>query len=164
MRRLSIVAGLASAVLAASAVGASAQALRPAGTLQCVGGPTVGFVIGSESTLQCTLTQPRRRAQHYEAKVNRVGVDLGVTERWALGFNVLTPTGRVTRNGLAGSYGGAGSSIAIGVGGGAASVAGGPGNSVVLQPIPAAGQTGLNVAFGLQGMNLVPVNNRRHRR
>lgn len=164
MRRLSIVCAVAGAALIASAAGASAQAQRPAGTLQCVGGPSVGFVIGSESTLHCTLTQPRRRAQYYDAKVNRVGVDLGVTERWALAFNVFTPTDRVGRNGLAGSYGGTGSSIAFGPGGGSALVAGGPGGAVSLQPVPAQGQTGLNLAFGFQGMQLVPVRSHRHRR
>lgn len=164
MRRFSIVLGVAGAMLAASALSASAQQLRPAGALHCVGGPSVGFVIGSESTLHCTLKQPRRRAQYYDAKVQRLGVDLGVTERWSLGFNVFTPTGRVARNGLAGSYRGAGSSLAIGTGGGTASVVGGPGNAVSLQPVPVPGQTGLNLAFGFQGMALIPVRNHRHGR
>lgn len=157
MRRLSIMFGIAGAVLAASALSASAQTLRPAGALNCIGGPSVGLVVGSESALHCKLTQPHRRAQYYDARVRRVGVDLGVTERWALGFDVLTPTGRVGRNGLAGSYRGAGSSLAIGAGGGSASVVGGPGNVVSLQPVPVAGQTGLNLAFGFQGMDLIPV-------
>lgn len=164
MRRFPIVLGLAGAMLAATALSAAAQPLRPAGSLQCVGGPSLGLIVGSESRLHCTLTQPRRRAQHYDAVVRRVGVDLGVTERWSLGFNVLTPSGRVGRNGLAGSYRGAGSSVSIGAGGGTASVVGGPGNAVSLQPVPAAGQTGLNLAFGFQGMDLIPVRNHRHRR
>ncbi len=164
MRRFSIMLGLAGAMLATSAISASAQqSLRPAGALECVGGPSLGLVVGSESTLHCTLRQPRRRAQHYDAIVRRVGVDLGVTERWVLGFNVFTPTGRVGRNGLAGSYGGAGSSISIGPGAGSASVVGGPGRSVSLQPVPVQGQTGLNLAFGFQGMDLIPVRNHRHR-
>src|SRR5690606_35677829 len=83
IRRFPIMLGLAGAVLAASAISASAQQpLRHAGKLECVGGPSLGFVVGSGSTLHCTLHQNRRRPQHYDAVVRRVGVDLGLTERW----------------------------------------------------------------------------------
>jgi hypothetical protein len=164
MRRLPIMLGLAGAVLAASAISASAQQpLRHAGKLECVGGPSLGFVVASGSTLHCTLHQNRRRPQHYDAVVRRVGVDLGLTERWALSFNVFTPDRRVRRGGLAGSYSGAGSSLTIGGGAGSASFVGGPGGAVSLQPVPAQGQAGLNLAFGFQGIDLVPVRNHRHR-
>ena len=163
MRRFPIMLGLAGAVLAASAISASAQQpLRHAGKLECVGGPSLGFVVGSGSTLHCTLHQNRRRPQHYDAVVRRVGVDLGLTERWALGFDVLTPNGRVPRGGLAGSYNGAGSSITFGAGAGSATFVS-PDNAISLQPVPAQGQAGLNLAFGFQGIDLIPVRNHRHR-
>ncbi len=165
MRGLSMSVGLAAGLLLASFAGANAQSVVPAGTLQCQGGPTIGLAVGSESVLDCTFQRPGRRPEPYAAKISRVGVDVGVTQRWALGWNVLTPTGRVPRGGLGGRYGGVGSSMTIGFGAGSNAVTGGPGGSVVLQPVPTQGQTGLNFALGFQGMELQPVAPapRRHR-
>lgn len=131
------------------------QPLVPAGLLECSGGPSVGFVVGSETRLTCVLHRPhRRKVERYTAIVHRVGVDLGVTGTWALAWDVLTPTGRVPRGGLTGNYGGAGSSISIGTGAATNAVAGGPGNAVSLQPRPVPGVTGVSLAFGFQGMDL----------
>ncbi|HWW48919.1 MAG TPA: DUF992 domain-containing protein [Xanthobacteraceae bacterium] len=161
MRRFSLVLGLAAAAVAGSAIGASAQqALRPVGVLECQGGPSVGLIVGSESALRCVLRQPGRRAQTYAAKVRRVGVDVGVTEKWVLGWNVYSTQGRIRPGGLAGSYDGAGSSLTIGVGAGSNIMNGGPGNTVSLQPLPMRGQTGLNFAVGFQGMDIIPLSRR----
>jgi len=154
----SVFAALAIApVLLAGSLSASyaQQPLVPAGLLECRGGPSVGMVVGSQTQFSCLLHRPHRRhVERYVATVNRVGVDLGVTNSWALAWDVFTPTGRVPRGGLTGNYGGAGSSISLGTGAASNAVVGGPGNMVSLQPRPVPGVTGLALAFGFQGMDL----------
>ena len=157
MFRVSAAITVASLLFAGSITTASAQqpAAAIAGMLECHGGASVGFVVGSETRLTCDFHRPhRRRAEHYVADIHRVGIDLGVTENWVLAWDVMTPTGRLPRGGLAGSYGGAGSSISIGGGAASNAVAGGPGGAVSLQPRPVSGVTGLALAFGFQGMDL----------
>jgi hypothetical protein len=157
MSRLSAVAAIATCMFVGTVGVASAQQspLVAAGTLECKGGPSVGFVVGSQTNLTCLYHRPRhRRPLAYMATVHRAGVDLGVTNSWALAWDVMTPTGRSPRGGLAGSYGGAGSSISIGGGAASNAVVGGPGNAVSLQPRPVNGVTGLALAFGFQGMDI----------
>jgi hypothetical protein len=50
-----------------------------------------------------------------------------------------------------------GANASVGVGGGGNFLLGGPGNSYALQPISLQGQTGLNVAAGVAGLELQPV-------
>jgi len=159
MSRVSAVAAIATCLFLATAGAASAQQspLVAAGTLECRGGPSVGFVVGSESNLTCLYHRPRhRRPVAYVATVHRAGVDLGVTNNWVLAWDVMTPDGRLPRSGLTGNYGGAGSSISIGGGAASNAVVGGPGNAVALQPRPVNGMTGLALAFGFQGMEIKP--------
>ena len=68
-----------------------------------------------------------------------------------------SPTDRLGRGELAGSYGGVGANASIGVGGGGNFLVGGPANAYALQPISLQGQTGLNVAAGIAGLDLEPV-------
>ena len=61
---------------------ASASAAPPvvqAGILQCRGGQNVGFVVGSVTSLECVFQSDGRRPEPYIAKVQRIGLDLGVT-------------------------------------------------------------------------------------
>lgn len=157
MSRVSAVVAIAALSLVGSFEAAFAQQppLVPTGALECKGGPSVGFVVGSETNLTCLYHRPHhRRPVAYAATVHRAGVDLGVTNTWALAWDVMTPTGRLPRSGLSGSYGGAGSSISIGGGAASNAVIGGPGNAVSLQPRPVNGVTGLSLAFGFQGMDI----------
>jgi hypothetical protein len=157
MSRVSAMAAIVTCLFVGSVGVASAQQspLVAAGTLECRGGPSVGFVVGSESNLTCLYHRPHhRRPITYSATVHRAGVDLGVTNSWALAWDVMTPNGRLPRSGLTGNYGGAGSSISIGGGAATNAVVGGPGNSVSLQPRPVNGVTGLALAFGFQGMDI----------
>src|SRR5258707_10104830 len=147
------------ATLALIAPIASANALPPvrAGILQCQGGQNVGFVVGSVTSLECVFQSEGRRPEPYVATVRRVGLDLGVTEQTQFSWAVNAPTDRLGRGELAGSYGGVGANLTIGVGGGGNFLVGGPANSYALQPISLQGQTGLNVAAGIAGLELQPV-------
>ena len=75
------VPGLIIVIAALLAPLASANALPPvrAGILQCQGGQNVGFVVGSVTNLECVFRSEGRRPEPYLAKVQRIGLDLGVT-------------------------------------------------------------------------------------
>jgi Protein of unknown function (DUF992) len=161
------------ATLALLAPIASANAAPPvrAGILQCQGGQNVGFVVGSVANFECVFRSDGRRPEPYIATVRRIGLDLGVTDQAQLSWAVNAPNSRLGRGELAGTYGGVGANASIGVGGGGNFLVGGPANAYALQPISLQGQTGLNVAAGIAGIELEPVHfgprrhtHRRHHR
>src|SRR5882757_8606180 len=139
------------AIAALMAPLAAADAMPPvrAGILQCQGGQNIGFVVGSVTSLECVFQSEGRRPEPYIATVRRIGVDLGFTEQTKFSWAVNAPTSRLGRGDLAGNYGG--------VGGGGNFLVGGPANSYALQPLSVQGQTGLNVAAGVAGLELRPV-------
>jgi hypothetical protein len=147
---------LATAVLIAPIASANAAPPVRAGILQCQGGQNVGFVVGSVTSLECVFRSEGRRPEPYIAKVQRIGLDLGITEQTQLSWAVSAPNSRLGRGELAGSYGGVGANASIGVGGGGNFLVGGPANAYALQPISLQGQTGLNVAAGIAGLELQP--------
>jgi Protein of unknown function (DUF992) len=148
---------IAAAALAGSFATANAVPAVQAGLLECRGGQNVGFVVGSVANLECVFQSPGRRPEAYVATVRRLGVDLGVTAQTQFKWSVNAPTTRLGRGELAGNYGGVGANASIGVGGGGNFLVGGPGNAYALQPISVQGQTGLNVAAGIAGLELEPV-------
>ena len=158
-------------LLAPIATASAAPPVR-AGILQCQGGQNVGFVVGSVASLECVFQSEGRRPEPYIAKVQRIGLDLGVTEQTQLSWAVNAPNSRLGRGELAGSYGGVGANASIGVGGGGNFLVGGPSNGYALQPLSVQGQKGLNVAAGIAGLELQPYygngprrhNHRRHHR
>jgi hypothetical protein len=154
--RLSTLSGLAIATLMASFGSADALPVR-AGILQCQGGQNVGFVVGSVASLECVFQSEGRRPEPYLATIHRLGLDLGVTEVTRLSWAVNAPANQVGRGDLSGKYGGVGANASVGVGGGGNFLVGGPQNSYALQPISVQGQTGLNVAAGIAGLELTPV-------
>jgi len=156
---------LSLATVALVASFANANALPPvrAGILQCQGGQNVGFVVGSVTSLECVFQSEGRRPEPYIATVRRFGLDLGVTGQTRFSWAVNAPNSSVRRGDLAGNYGGVGANASVGVGGGGNFMVGGPANSYALQPISMQGQTGLNVAAGVAGIELQPVRFGSHR-
>ena len=102
-----------------------------------------------------------RRPEPYLATVRRYGVDLGFTDQTRLVWAVNAPTRQIGRGNLAGNYGGVGANASVGVGFGGNFLVGGPENPYALQPISVQGQTGLNVAAGIAGLELQPVDSAR---
>jgi hypothetical protein len=166
--RLSTLFGVAITTLVASYATANAQERIQVGVLECEGGQNVGFVVGSATNLQCVFQGEGQRPEAYIATVQRIGVDLGFTDQTKFSWAAYGPTDRIGHGGLAGSYGGVGANASVGVGFGGNFLFGGAGNSYALQPISVQGQTGLNVAAGVAGIELQPVSvhagHRRHHR
>ena len=159
MRRSFILAGVAVTMLLASFTGAHAQ--QPiqrvqVGILECRGGASVGFVVGSVTNLGCVLRAEGMPEDRYIATIRKVGLDLGITQESALAWAVYAPVARLGPGDLSGSYAGAQGSATIGVGLGGNVLVGGSANSIALQPLSVQGQVGLNVAAGLESLELRP--------
>lgn len=154
MRRLSVI--LSAAMLVASFTMAHAQNRVQAGTLECRGGGSVGLIVGSVTNLGCVFRSPGHPDDLYVATVTKVGLDLGITDQTALAWGVFAPTVQLGSGALSGNYAGVDASAAIGVGLGGNVMIGGSANSYALQPLSVQGQTGLNVAAGVQSLELRP--------
>jgi hypothetical protein len=156
MSRFSLLLGAAAAMLVASFAQAQQPQRVQLGVLECRGAASVGFIVGSVTSLGCVLRGDGRRDEPYVATIRKVGLDLGITQETALAWAVFAPVDRLGPGDLAGSYAGAQGSASVGVGLGANVLVGGSNNSVALQPLSLQGSTGLNVALGLEELELRP--------
>jgi Protein of unknown function (DUF992) len=158
MRRLIILAGIAATLFVATLTGASAQQVErvQVGVLECRGGASIGFIVGSVTNLGCVLRVDGRPDDFYVATIRKVGVDLGITQETALAWGVFSPTKSFGSGDLSGNYAGAQGSATIGVGAGGNVLVGGSNNSIALQPLSLQGQVGLSVAAGLESLELRP--------
>jgi hypothetical protein len=159
MRRFIILAGAALTMLAASIAGANAQAPMQrvqVGVLECRGGASVGFIVGSVTNLGCVLRVDGVPDDRYIATIRKVGLDLGITQESALAWGVYAPAARLGPGDLSGNYAGAQGSATLGVGVGGNVLVGGSANSIALQPLSVQGQVGVNVAAGLESLELRP--------
>ena len=157
MRRFLILSGAVLAMLTASLAGAQAQQGRvQIGILECRGGASIGFIVGSVTNLGCVLRADGMPEDRYVATVRKVGLDLGITQESALAWGVFAPVTRLGPGDLAGNYVGAQGSATLGVGVGGNVLIGGSNNSIALQPLSVQGQVGLSVAAGLESLELRP--------
>lgn len=157
MRRSLLLAGFAAAGLVVSVASASAQSgLVKIGVLECRGGASVGFIVGSVTNLGCVLRADGMPEDRYVATIRKVGLDIGITQETALAWGVFAPVNRLGPGDLAGNYAGAQGSASIGVGLGGNVLVGGSNNSIALQPLSLQGQVGLNIAAGLGSLELRP--------
>src|ERR1700754_4962379 len=106
MRRSIILAALV--VLATSISGAHAQPVQrvQVGVLECRGGASIGFVVGSVTHLGCVVHITGLPEDRYIATIHKVDVDLGITEESALAWAVYAPTERLGPGDLSGNYAG----------------------------------------------------------
>jgi hypothetical protein len=156
MSRLSYLLGIAATTLMVGSASAQQQGRIQVGVLECRGGASVGFIVGSVTNLGCVLRADGRMDQPYVATIRKVGLDLGITQETALAWAVFAPVERAGMGDLSGNYAGAQGSASVGVGLGANVLVGGSANSIALQPLSLQGSTGINVAAGLESLELRP--------
>lgn len=150
--RLTVLAGLAVAALAAGAPARAAHVEVGVLTCQVAGG--VGFVFGSSKGLDCTFNGANGGTEHYSGSIDKYGLDLGVTGKTVIVWTVLAPSADVPVGALAGNYGGVSAEATVGLGVGANALLGGSKDSIALQPISVQGQEGLNIAVGIAELRL----------
>jgi len=161
MRRSFILAGVAITLTMLVGLFAAAHAQQPmqrvqVGVLECRGGASIGFIVGSVTNLGCVLRVEGVPEDRYVATIRKVGLDLGITQESALAWGVYAPVARLGPGDLSGNYAGAQGSASVGVGIGGNALVGGSANSIALQPLSIQGQVGLNVAAGLESLELRP--------
>lgn len=144
----------ASAVCLVIGAAEAQNAKGKVGTLICEGQGTVGLILGSKQELNCTYKPSKGRAESYAGTITKVGLDVGVTGKSTMIWNVVSSTTNLGPRFLAGNYAGASAGASVGVGGGANLLVGGNKNSVTLQPLSVQGQTGVNLAVGVAGFTL----------
>lgn len=133
----------------------AARANVNAGALSCRGAGAVGLVVTSVHRFDCVFRPADGGPpQRYEARIRKVGVDLGFTNGEVIEWLVFAPTRVVGPGGLAGGYGGVQAAATVVVGVGANGLVGGVDNSFALQPVSVEAQRGLNVEGGLAGLEL----------
>jgi len=153
MRRSFLLAASMMAVLAGAV---HAQDRVQVGVLECRGGASIGFVVGSVTNLGCVLRIEGVPEDRYVATIRKVGLDLGITQETALAWAVYAPVNRLGPGDLSGNYAGAQGSASLGVGAGGNMLVGGSNNTIALQPLSLQGQVGINVAAGLESLELRP--------
>jgi hypothetical protein len=159
MRRSFILTGVTATMLVVSFADAHAQQPMQrvqVGILECRGGSSIGFIVGSVTNLGCVLRADGMPEDRYVATIRKVGVDLGITQESALAWGVFAPVARLGPGDLSGNYAGAQGSAAIGVGAGGNVLVGGSANSIALQPLSVQGQVGVSLAAGLESLELRP--------
>jgi hypothetical protein len=164
-RAMVIALGLAT-LLATGASSARAQAEAPApapasggatvraGYLTCHVAAGWGFIFGSSRKLECAYALQPGYTEYYTGSVTKFGADIGYLQSGVILWAVLAPTTNLGQGALAGHYGGATASAAVGVGAGANVLIGGFNHSIALQPVSIEGQNGLNIAAGVVALNL----------
>jgi hypothetical protein len=128
------------------------------GYLNCHVANGWGFIFGSSRKMQCVYTPAAsgKKIENYSGSVTKFGADIGYLQSGVVLWTVLAPGVKITENPglLAGHYGGVTASATVGLGLGGNVLIGGMDGSIALQPLSIEGTTGLNVAAGVEGVNL----------
>ncbi len=141
-------------ILSAMPAYAAGKMTVKTGYLTCHEAAGWGFIIGSSHSIHCTYTSTKHRTEYYTGTISKFGADIGYLQSAVILWAVAAPTTDLGTGALAGDYGGAQASVALGVGGGANVLLGGFHKSIALQPVSVQGQNGLNVAAGIEGLSL----------
>ena len=136
---------------------AIAQGSSQQGVLTCRTSASVGLILGSTQRLACQFRANSGWTQNYVGRMNRVGLDIGITAGGVMVWAVLGTSSAIRPGALTGRFVGASGDISLGVGGGANILIGGTARSVSLQPLSLEGQVGINLALGVAGLTLAPV-------
>jgi Protein of unknown function (DUF992) len=126
------------------------------GVLTCQVAGGAGFIIGSSKDLRCSFESATGRQERYVGVIDKFGLDIGVTGPGVMSWTVFAPTSDVRRGALAGNYIGASAQATVGIGAGANLLIGGSDETISLQPLSVEGQTGLNAALAIAGLQLRP--------
>lgn len=148
-----VAAGVLAFSLVAGALPASAGYLR-VGLLTCNVAGGVGLIIGSSKPMNCTFKPDDADPVYYSGRINKVGLDIGITGESVIVWAVLAAERGVPYGAFAGTYVGASAEATVVVGAGANVLVGGSNRSFALQPLSVSGQLGLNFAVAISSLDL----------
>jgi Protein of unknown function (DUF992) len=146
-------------VLIASSIGARTSAAAggvKSGFLKCDVAGNLSFIFGSSRDIKCVYNPENGKpSENYAGTIKTFGFDIGYQSSGVMVWGVVAPTNSMGSGALAGDYGGATATVALGLGVGANALIGGYKNSVALQPLSVEGIEGINVAGGIGALTLV---------
>ena len=87
-----------------------------AGYLTCHVSSGWGFIFGSSRTVKCAYTRDKNYTEYYTGSITKFGADIGYLSSAVILWAVVAPTTNLGEGALAGHYGGATASVALGVG------------------------------------------------
>lgn len=152
-------------LLTATAVAGLAIAIAPAfanqpgvniGSLVCNMSGSVGMIVTSQQSMNCTFNSAAGRKEYYTGVIQNFGLDLGATSGGTMAWAVFAP-GQVSQHALSGTYAGAGAQVTAGIGLGANVLLGGSNEQIALQPVSVETSAGLNLAVGVAKLELSPM-------
>lgn len=150
-------AAIAAAIMTMFAAPSAQAASIQVGTLTCEGSGGVGLIVGSKESLNCTyVSADGSDSRRYYGTITRLGLDVGIKGKSVIVWGVLASTTDLPGGVIVGNYVGAAADASLGLGAGAQVLVGGNEKSITLQPLSVKAQTGINLAVGVAGLQLVP--------
>ena len=121
------------ALLALAALAASIGAVAPSyaqnslkvGQLRCEVSAGLGLIVMSTKEMRCAFTSAQGVKEYYYGKIQKFGLDIGVTNKGILAWTVFSATNGTQRGALAGEYVGVDASATVAAGVGANYLVGG---------------------------------------
>ena len=89
----------------------------------------MGLIVGSTQRLACQFRENSGWTQDYVGRINRIGLDIGITAGGVMAWAVLGSSSAVRPGALTGRFVGASGEISVGVGAGANILVGGTAQS-----------------------------------
>ena len=125
------------------------------GVLECTVEGGFGLLVGSSKNMTCSFEHKDGTIENYTGKIEKLGLDIGVTGESFMKWVVFTPLGNAIGDyALQGTYGGVSAEASFGFGLGANALVGGSDKKIGLQPFSVEAKTGLNLALGLSKLTL----------
>jgi len=126
------------------------------GVLTCNVSSGWGFVVGSSKDVNCVFAPADQhgKRERYTGQISKFGADIGYSAAGVMVWAVLAPATDMKPGALAGQYAGVTGGASVGVGASAHVLVGGLNKSMTLQPVSIEGESGLNVAAGVEALTL----------
>ena len=156
-RTRNLLIALGFAVAAAVLPASPAQARVEAGLLTCEVGGGFALVVSAPRELHCVFHKANGQTEAYGGRLREVGLDVGVSGRGVIAWEVIAGTTDLPPGELSGRYGGVEAGAAVGLGGSARAMIGGSNQTISLQPLSVEGRSGINIAVGVASIELVPL-------
>ncbi len=153
MKNFALTIGAALAAAGLMTAPANAAGVK-VGTLTCNVASGWGYVLGSQKDVNCVFQSRNGAVERYSGEITKIGVDIGYTRGGVLIWAVVAPAKELKPDALEGAYGGVTAGATAVVGGSANALVGGFDKSIALQPLSIEGNTGLNIAAGVAGLQL----------
>ena len=128
------------------------------GILKCDTSTGIGEIITRKQTMTCVFTKNDGTKENYTGSINEFGIELGEVKEGHLIWAVVSGSAAKDNGLLTGKYDGVDAEAAAGLGLGADVLLGGTEKAFALQPLAVEGETGINIAAGVEQIELTAAN------